>query len=161
MTQHDQMTRRGLLATGVVGLGIAGQNAAQAADDRKRKKLTVDQAEAFLKATKESQSYRLLPRTIDGTRASAEVVGGIVNNTFILIVAGKKPFLNMKVMLSPVTYIRQPDYWEIEVLGCTSGIVLPTIGVYEETLSLDAFRGKKGIEVVWADDRYQIDVPPT
>ncbi len=162
MSRENRLNRRTLLAaTGIAGLGAVGLASAEAADDLKGRKLTMVEAEAFLKQTKESQSCRVLPRTIDDTKASAEVVGGFVSNTFFLIVGGKKPYLNMKVILSPLTYVKQPDYWEIEVLGCTSGIVLPAIGIYnDESLSLDSYRGKKGIEVVWADDRYKIEIPP-
>ena len=46
-----------------------------------------------------------LARTVDETKAKAEVVPGIVPNTFILIASGNKPYLNMTVRLSPLTYI--------------------------------------------------------
>jgi hypothetical protein len=160
MNSRDQVTRRGLLtAAGAVGLGAAGFASAKAADQPKGRKVTAKELETMMKQSKESSTCRLLARTIDETKAMAEVVGGFVNNTFFLIVAGKKPYLNMSVRLSPLVYAQQPDYWEIEVVGCTSGIVLPAIGFYTETLLIDSYRGKKGIEVVWADDRYRIDVP--
>ncbi|CAN5906823.1 hypothetical protein BH23PLA1_BH23PLA1_36100 [soil metagenome] len=159
--ESSNVTRRALLAaTGASGFGLATMTPAQAADDLKGKELSADEVEAFREQMKESRSCRVLPRTIDGTEASAEVNGGFINNTFFLTVAGKKPFLNMRVVLSPLVYVKQPEYWEIEVLGCTSGIVLPAIGFYNETLSIDSYRGKRGIEVVWADDRYRIEVPP-
>ncbi|MGK7895492.1 MAG: hypothetical protein AB4372_18220 [Xenococcus sp. (in: cyanobacteria)] len=41
----------------------------------------------------------------------AEVRPGIVNGTYILIVKGVKPYLNMKVDLVPLVYVRQPEYW--------------------------------------------------
>jgi hypothetical protein len=100
----------------------------------------------------------LLARTIDGTQSRAVVVPGIVNGTFILIVAGKKPYLNMTVTLVPVIYTKQPEYWRIEVVACQPGILLPTIGFYNEHLQLDHYRGTKGIEVVWADSSEKIDV---
>jgi hypothetical protein len=106
-------------------------------------------------------SCRILARTIDGAKAEAKVVPGIVNDTYILIVKGKKPYLNMRVRLSPLTYVRQPEYWGIEVLGCVSGISLPTVGTYEEFLPLDGVRGTCGIEVMWSGgDTEKIDVPP-
>src|SRR5689334_15456597 len=89
----------------------------------------------------------LLARTIAGIKAQAVVVPGFVNGTYILIVAGKKPNLNMTVTLVPVVYTKQPEYWRIEVVACQPGIVLPTIGFYNEHLSLDHYRGTKGIEV--------------
>jgi hypothetical protein len=100
----------------------------------------------------------LLARTINGTQARAVVVPGFVNDTFILIVAGKKPYLNMTVTLVPVIYTRKPEYWRIEVVACQPGILLPTIGFYNEYLPLDHYRGTKGIEVVWADSSEKIDV---
>jgi hypothetical protein len=161
MPQDDRMTRRVLLATtGVAGLGIAGHPSAEADEERKGRKLSTKEADAFLNQMKASRGPIVLPRTIDGTRATAQIVGGIVNNTFVLIVAGKKPFINMVVKLVPYTYVKQPDYWEIEVQGITSGIVLPAIGYYDEPLPLDSCRGKKGIEVIWADDRCKLEVPP-
>nr|AKB95224.1 hypothetical protein [uncultured bacterium] len=106
-------------------------------------------------------SCRILGRAIDDTSAVARVVQGIVNNTYILIVNGKKPYLNMRVRLSPLTYVQQPEYWGIEVLGCVSGILPPTIGTYDESLPLDGIRGTVGIEVIWSDgDTEKIDVPP-
>ena len=108
-----------------------------------------------------SKSCRLLARTIDGQKAKAEVVAGIVTGTFFAIVQGKKPYLNMQVRLSPLTYVRQPEYWGIEVIGCVSGIVLPTIGSYYEHLSLEGIRGTKGVEIIWANgETERFAVPP-
>ena len=106
------------------------------------------------------ESCRLLARTVDGVKASTQVRPGIINNTFVLIVSDAKPYLNMKVSLAPRTYIRQPDYWEIEVIGCLSGIGLPAISTYHDFLWLDHIRGLKGIEVLWAHgEKERIDVP--
>jgi hypothetical protein len=121
---------------------------------------SADGQEYRFESAEPAKSCRLLARTIDDTKAEAKVVTGIINDTYILIVKGKKPYLNMKVLLSPLTYIRQPEYWGIEVLGCVPGIVLPTIGVYEEFLPLDGIRGTKGIEVIWSGgETEKIDVP--
>ncbi len=75
------------------------------------------------------REFKALPqadscRTIDFEKA--EVVPGIVNNTWFLVVSGVKPYMNMKVELIPVVYITQPEYWIIEVVGCLPGIGLPT-----------------------------------
>jgi hypothetical protein len=118
-------------------------------------------AEFTFEGAEPTKSCRLLARTVDDTRAEAKVVTGIVNNTYILIVKGKKPYLNMKVLLSPLTYVRQPEYWGIEVVGCVPGVVLPAIGTYEEFLPLDGIRGTKGIEVIWSGgETEKIAVPP-
>jgi hypothetical protein len=45
---------------------------------------------------------------------------------FLLRVGGTKPYANMSVDLSPLVYIRQPEYWGIEVVGrLRGGILLP------------------------------------
>ena len=50
-----------------------------------------------------------------------EVRPGVVPRTFILIVSGTKPYANMTVDLRPLTYVQQPEYWGIEVVGCLPG----------------------------------------
>ncbi|MEV0384357.1 hypothetical protein [Nonomuraea sp. NPDC050643] len=89
----------------------------------------------------------------------ARVVPGIVPKTFILIVSGTKPYLNMKVELSPLVYIRQPEYWGIEVIGSLSGIGLPTTAPYTVSIPLDGILGTKGIEVIGANNKKTFDVP--
>src|SRR4029434_9127180 len=81
-------------------------------------------------------------------------------DTYVLIVTGTKPFVNMQVELMPLTYIRQPDYWEIEVVGCLRGIGLPVLTPYTVSLPLDGVRGVHGVEVVGANGRKRLDVPP-
>ena len=107
----------------------------------------------FLKAPTAS-SVRL----INFTRA--EVRPGFVPNTWILIVFGTKPYLNMTVELSPLIYIRRPEFWGIEVVGSLSGIGLSTTAPYTVSLPLDGILGTKGIEVIGASKRKKIYVPP-
>jgi hypothetical protein len=52
---------------------------------------------------------------------TAKVVPGIVGGTWILIVSGETACVNMKVHLSPLVYIRCPEYWGIEVVGTSTG----------------------------------------
>ncbi|MFC4119120.1 hypothetical protein [Nonomuraea zeae] len=89
----------------------------------------------------------------------ARVVPGIVPNSFILIVSGTQPYLNMKVSLSPLVYIKQPEYWGIEVVGSLPGIGLPATAPYTVSLPLDGILGTKGIEVIGANNRKTFDVP--
>ncbi|MGD9543905.1 MAG: hypothetical protein AB7F41_12395 [Methylocystis sp.] len=103
-------------------------------------------------------SWKLLSRTVGGVKAKAEVRPGFVPDTYILIVSGKKPCLNMTVRLAPATYVRQPEYWEIQVTGSVPGICLTAIGDYHETLPLDGVRGAKGVVVKWADDSQTFDI---
>jgi hypothetical protein len=109
-----------------------------------------------------SQNFAKLPasesvRLIDFEHA--EVVPGIVPNTFILIVSGTKPYLNMTVELSPLVYVRQPAYWGIEVLGSLPGFGLPTTAPYTVALPLDGIHGTKGVEVIGANRKQKINVP--
>lgn len=87
-------------------------------------------------------------RLIDFT--DVEVRPGFITNTYILIVSGTKPYLNMKVDLVPRVYVRQPDYWGIEVIGRLPGIGLPTLAPYTTSIPLDGIRGTEGIEVIGA-----------
>ena len=82
----------------------------------------------------------------------ADVVPGFVPKTFFLIVAGTKPWATMKVELHPLIYIRQPEYWGIEVVGCQAGIGLPMTAPYHVALDITHLLGTKGIEVHRRDD---------
>jgi hypothetical protein len=164
MDLQPEINRRSLLATsaGVMGLSLLNQAAAQSGAAQAAEepgKLSVDQFEKLLGQMQPSKSCRLLPRKIDDMSAVAQVIGGFLNGTYFLHVAGKKPSLNMQVKLSPLVYTKQPAYWEIEVVGCMSGIALPAIGLYHETISIDQVRGTKGIIVKWADDQQQFEIP--
>ena len=97
-------------------------------------------------------------RLINFTRA--EVRPGFLPKTWILIVSGTKPYVNMTVRLSPLIYIRRPEFWEIEVIGSLPGIGLPMTAPYTVALPLDGITGTKGVEVVGASKRKRIRVPP-
>jgi hypothetical protein len=79
---------------------------------------------------------------------------------YVLFVRGTKPYLNMEVELSPLVYVRPPEYWEIEVLGRLRGIGLPALAPYTVSLRLAGVTGTKGVEVVGATRRARFDVPP-
>ncbi|HYJ83406.1 MAG TPA: hypothetical protein VEW26_11285 [Allosphingosinicella sp.] len=103
-----------------------------------------------------AQSVRRIPFK------TARVVPGFVSGTYILIVSGVTACVNMKVRLSPLIYIRCPEYWGIEVLGeltgghCIIGIV-PT--PYTVFIQLNGIVGSKGIEVLGAGSSKKIKVP--
>ena len=91
----------------------------------------------------------------------AEVRPGIVSGTYFLIVRGTKPYMNMEVDLTPLVYVRQPEYWGIEVIGCLpGGIGLPATEPYTATLALNGTIGTQGIEVIGATRSEKISVPP-
>ena len=97
-------------------------------------------------------------RLIDFERA--EVRPGFLPGTYILVVSGTKPYLNMQVTLSPLVYVRQPEYWGIEVIGSLPGIGLPALAPYTVSLPLDSIRGSLGIEVIGANQTQLINLPP-
>ena len=39
----------------------------------------------------------------------------------------KRPYATRHIALVPLVYLRQPDYWEIEVVGCLRGLGLPVL----------------------------------
>lgn len=99
-----------------------------------------------------SQSVRL----IDFERA--EVYPGFLPGTYILVVSGTKPYVTMQVSLSPLVYVRQPEYWGIEVIGSLPGMGLPVLAPYTVSLPLGGILGTIGIEVIGANKRKQIAI---
>jgi hypothetical protein len=81
----------------------------------------------------------------------------------VLIVSGTKPYLNMEVSLRPRTYIQQPEYWGIEVVGCLPGFGLLALAPYTASIRFAGFMGTRGIEVIGATRSEKIelgDLPP-
>jgi hypothetical protein len=95
-------------------------------------------------------------RLIDFDRA--EVHPGFLPDTYILIVSGIKPYVTMQVSLSPLVYVRQPEYWGIEVLGSLPGMGLPVLAPYTVSLPLGGIQGTVGIEVIGANKTKQIAI---
>jgi hypothetical protein len=91
----------------------------------------------------------------------AEVIALRTNPArYVLQVSGVMPFAGMTVRLSPAVYIRQPEYWEIEVTGGLSGSGIPTKTPYSVRMPLDSALGSRGIQVVGANRTERFDVPP-
>lgn len=100
------------------------------------------------------QSTHLLPFD------SADVLPGIVTDTYFLTVAGTAPCLNTIVSLQPLVYVDQPDYWGIEVVGnVEGGICLPAQLNWTKTISLQGILGKKGIDVIGANRTTRFNIP--
>jgi hypothetical protein len=95
-------------------------------------------------------------RLIDFDRA--EVHPGFLPRTYILVVSGTKPYLNLQVNLSPLVYVRQPEYWGIEVIGSLPGIGLPALAPYTVSIPIDGVLGSIGIEVIGANKAEKIDI---
>ena len=87
------------------------------------------------------------------------VVPGIVNGTYWLYVYGTKPWLSMDVTLKPLIYIKKPEYWGIEVVGCLHGIGLPVQAPYVAELDVTHFLGTKGIELIGATKNEKFAAP--
>jgi hypothetical protein len=100
-----------------------------------------------------SSTCRLIPFR------NAVVVPGFLPKTFFLIVSGIKPWVTMTVELRPLIYIRRPEYWGIEVVGCQHGIGLPKTAPYSVALDISHLLGTKGIEVIGATSKKKIKVP--
>ncbi|MDQ4134176.1 MAG: subtilase-type protease inhibitor [Actinomycetota bacterium] len=79
---------------------------------------------------------------------------------YVLAVKGTAPVFNLRVELLPLTYVRQPEYWGIEVVGCLSGIFLPAERPFSVSLGLAGVTGTQGVEVVGASRSQKLDVPP-
>jgi hypothetical protein len=78
---------------------------------------------------------------------------------YIVQVSGTKPYANMEVELLPLVYVRQPEHWEIEVVGTLRGFALPAQAPYFVSLPVTATLGSAGVEIVGASRRERIDVP--
>jgi len=89
----------------------------------------------------------------------AHLVGGFAGGWYVYA-EGTKPWITMKVMLVPLVYVDQPEYWEIEVVGCLSGIGLPALAPYTtDLLDLNGIIGTRGVEIVGANGTERIDIP--
>ena len=108
-------------------------------------------AEEFQKAPA-PESCRLI--SFDDARIER---GGFPGNP-TLIVRGEAPCLNMSVFLSPRVYVRCPEWWGVEVVGCLpGGICLTALKPYEVSIPLGGITGSRGIEVIGAQGSRQIE----
>lgn len=98
-------------------------------------------------------------RRIDFERAELHILESFPPQ-YILAVSGTKPYLSMAVDLVPVVYVRQPEFWEIEVVGRLRGIGLPALAPYTATLNLAGVIGSQGVQVVGATRSKRLLVPP-
>ncbi len=88
-----------------------------------------------------------------------EIHPGIIPETWFLTVSGEAPCANMEVRLIPLVYIKCPEYWGIEVVGCLSnGVCLPALKPYAETIPLAGITGSEGVEVNGANKQEKIQV---
>jgi len=76
----------------------------------------------------------------------------------VLVVSGRKPWANMTVTLRPVTYVDQPEYWRVEVIGTVPTIGQPAIVPYMVELPLAEATGTAGVEVIGSNGSEKIDL---
>jgi len=87
-----------------------------------------------------------------------EVIQGI-SGAYILVVWGNDD-PRIIPSLIPRIYVRQPDYYEIEVVGCLTGIVPPKdVKGFPLTMGLEHALGRKGIKLIGATKSEQWDLP--
>jgi hypothetical protein len=91
--------------------------------------------------------------------SSAELRPGFFKGTYFLIVQGTKPWITMVVSFSPRIYIRQPDYWEIEVVGTQFGIGLPQTAPFIHAEDVSRSVGTKGVDVVGNNQTIRLPLP--
>jgi hypothetical protein len=88
------------------------------------------------------QAYSSLPPAASARRIDFTDASLVTLRTFpprhILRVSGTKPSADMRVELMPLVYIRQPEYWEIEVVGSLRGGGLAGPAPYTESLEVTA-----------------------
>ncbi|MEH2226691.1 hypothetical protein [Nostoc sp.] len=111
---------------------------------------TLEQSLSEFRALPKPESSRLIDFE------EAEIRPGIVSGTYVLVVRGTKPYLNLEVNLVPLVYVQQPEYWGVEVVGTLPGIGLPATAPYTVSLPVDGIRGKQGIEVIGANSSKQL-----
>ncbi|MDQ1288353.1 MAG: hypothetical protein QG622_1918 [Actinomycetota bacterium] len=75
-----------------------------------------------------------------------------------LTVSGTRSATNVSVKLVPVVYDQQPEYWGIQVTGCSSGIGLTVLTSYTVTYDFTGPRGTCGVEVIGTTKRQQFDL---
>jgi hypothetical protein len=139
------------LAIAAAVLAMAGLAGPAAADDaRSRLDRAIPPTEEAPPATN--------CRMIDFASAQVRTLPAVPPQR-VLVVRGEKPYLNMQVNLVPLVYIRQPEYWGIEVTGCLPEVGLPAVADYVVKLDLEGTIGTHGIEVIGADRSQKIDIP--
>lgn len=79
----------------------------------------------------------------------------------VLIVEGTKRHINAAASLIPALYIRQPDFWRIELVECHGPQTLPALADYVLCMMLDNTIGNKGIEVVDCNGVRRVDIHPS
>ena len=83
-----------------------------------------------------------------------------------LVVSGLLPTPGTGVTLQPLTYVSQPQYWGIQVVGTIEGIERPVAPdaapvPYRAELDLAGVTGTEGVEVIGASQTERVVVSST
>lgn len=72
----------------------------------------------------------------------------VVEPRLKLRVTGSAPYPGMRITLAPLAYVRQPEFWGVEVVGTLPEPRPPMATPYEVELDLPGPMGTVGVEVV-------------
>lgn len=89
----------------------------------------------------------------------AKLFPGIVAGTYFLTVTGTVPWRTMTVKFAPLIYVRQPEYWGIEVIGIQTGVGLPATAPFTHTEEVTSTVGTKGVEAIGANKPIKLQLP--
>jgi hypothetical protein len=89
-----------------------------------------------------------------------EIRKGDGKDTWMLVVTGTTGGSPKGVQLIPAVYVRQPDYWRIELVQCGKDAEGPETAHFTARLPLLGLLGTSGIEIVGAPRIERIDMPP-
>lgn len=110
-------------------------------------------SERLLKETQPASSSRVI------AYEEAQVVPGIVNGTYFLVVSGQAPCMNMEVDPIPLIYVTCPEYWNIEIVGTLKGgFCLTAMRPYMVSIPLSGITGSKGVEIIGSNNTQQFEV---
>jgi hypothetical protein len=82
-----------------------------------------------------------------------------------LVVSGLLPTPGTEVSLVPLTYVSQPQYWGIQVVGTIGELGAPSAPAdgpvpYRVELDLAGITGTEGVEVIGASGTQKVPVTP-
>lgn len=80
---------------------------------------------------------------------TAQFVWDPVTGHRVLEVQGVAGYAGMQIELAPLAYVRQPEFWAIQVTGCAPGTGLSVMTPYTATLDIDEYApGRQGADIL-------------
>jgi hypothetical protein len=93
--------------------------------------------------------------------ASADVLYDSILGYPAVVVHGEKPYQAMTVEARPLEYVRKPEYWGYEIVGCLpeNGGIPTVTGPYVLVVPLPgAAIGTEGVEIIGASTTQALDI---